>query len=179
VRRLVVQAFATGVLAASLLAPGGAAAVLPEALTADLPALRLSGEGRMRWFGLLLYEAQLWVDGPQWRWEAPFALDIRYARGFDGARIAQVSSDEIRRLGLADGRKLMDWRAAMERAFPDVKPGEHIVGVYRPGVGVDFFHEGRATAAIRDPEFARAFFSIWLDPKTREPKLRAALLGRP
>ena len=29
----------------------------------------------------------------------------------------------------------------------------------------------------RDPEFARAFFAIWLGPQTSAPKLRAALLN--
>jgi len=32
--------------------------------------------------------------------------------------------------------------------------------------------------AIEDPEFARVFFAIWLDPRTQTPDLRAALLGR-
>jgi hypothetical protein len=30
---------------------------------------------------------------------------------------------------------------------------------------------------IDDAEFARAFFAIWLDPKTSEPSLRKQLLG--
>jgi len=30
---------------------------------------------------------------------------------------------------------------------------------------------------IRDPEFAEAFFAIWLDPRTRDPELRQQLLG--
>ena len=65
----------------------------------------------------------------------------------------------------------------MRKAFPDVKGGDHITGVYRPAVGVEFFHQGQSTGVIGDLDFARAFFSIWLDPATREPKLRAALLG--
>ena len=79
---------------------------LSAVITAGSPDLRLLGEGRMRWFGLHLYDAALWVSG------------------------------------------------------------------------AEFFPLGRSTGAIRDPEFARVFFSIWLDPRTREPKLRAALLGR-
>lgn len=159
------------------LAAPAAATTVPDAVRADLPAARLSGEGRMRWFGLLLYDARLWVDGPAWSWDVPFALDLDYARDFSGARIAQASADEIKRIGLADGTKLAGWKDAMTRAFPDVRKGEHIVGLYRPGQGVEFFHQGRSTGPIRDPEFARAFFSIWLDAKTREPRLRAALLG--
>lgn len=157
-----------------------------QANTAALPAevqvrqneLRVLGHGKMRWFGLLLYDAALWVSGGEWQWDRTFALDIRYARAFAGEKLAAASIDEMMRLGYRDKRKLALWRERMLSAFPDVKSGERITGVYRPGVGAEFFHEGRLTASIDDPEFARAFFSIWLDPGTREPKLRAALLGR-
>ena len=36
---------------------------------------------------------------------------------------------------------------------------------------------GKPTGEIRDAEFARLFFGIWLSPKTSEPELRAALLA--
>jgi hypothetical protein len=84
----------------------------------------------------------------------------------------------MRRLGYEDGTKLDRWRQAMVEAFPNVRKGDRITGVFRPGEGAQFFHNGRLTAMVADPEFARAFFSIWLDPKTREPKLRAALIGQ-
>lgn len=151
---------------------------LPVAVQAGEADLRVLGHGKMRWFGLLLYDAALWVSGTEWQWTRTFALDIRYARAFSGERLAAASVDEMMRLGYRDARKLAAWRERMLTAFPDVKSGERITGVFRPAVGVEFFHEGRSTAAIDDPEFARAFFSIWLDPATREPKLRAALLGR-
>lgn len=143
----------------------------------DGDRFRVLGQGRMRWFGLTLYDAALWVAGDRWQWERPFALELRYARDFEGRRLAAASVDEMRRIGFDDARRLAAWREAMLEAFPDVRKGETITGVYHPGEGAEFFHQGRRTAAIRDPEFARAFFSIWLDPRTREPKLRAALLG--
>jgi hypothetical protein len=31
---------------------------------------------------------------------------------------------------------------------------------------------------VADAQFALAFFSIWLDPRTREPELRESLVGR-
>lgn len=151
---------------------------LPPAVVADSPELRLLGAGRMRWFGLLLYDASLWVNGAEWQWDRPFALDLHYAREFSGRRIAEASADEIRRMGLADPARIDGWRAEMLRVFPDVKSGDRITGVYRPGEGAEFFLHGRSIGAIRDPEFARVFFSIWLDTRTREPRLRAALLGR-
>lgn len=132
----------------------------------------------MRWFGLHIFDAALWVTGRELQWDETFALDIRYARDFSGARIADASADEIRRLGVADNRRVEYWREQMARIFPDVSKGESITGVYRPGVGAEFFHQGRAVGSLRDADFARAFFSIWLDPRTREPRLRASLLGQ-
>lgn len=149
-----------------------------ESLNAGGAEFRVLGQGRMRWFGLLLYDAALWTPGDRWRWDAPFALDLRYAREFQGVKLADASVDEMRRLGYLDDSKLARWRQAMVDAFPDVRKNDRITGVFRPGEGAEFFHNGRPTARIADPEFARAFFSIWLDPKTREPKLRAALTGQ-
>ncbi len=170
-----------GAAMALALAPAGAAAVtlpLPEPLARGEAEYRVLGSGRMRWFGLHLYDAALWVTGREHQWDQPFALDIRYARDFSGVRIAEVSADEIRRLGAGDLRRIELWQEQMARIFPDVRKGDHLTGLFRPGIGAEFFHQGRSVGTVRDLEFARAFFSIWLDPRTREPRLRASLLGQ-
>jgi hypothetical protein len=43
---------------------------------------------------------------------------------------------------------------------------------------VRFFVNGRLGGELRDTEFARFFFGIWLSPQTSEPSLRQALLGQ-
>ena len=40
-----------------------------------------------------------------------------------------------------------------------------------------FFLNGAETCVITDASFSGAFFGIWLDPATRGPESRAALLG--
>ena len=50
---------------------------LPAVITAGSPDLRVLGEGRMRWFGLHLYDAALWVSGTDWQWDNEFVLDPR------------------------------------------------------------------------------------------------------
>jgi len=44
-------------------------------------------------------------------------------------------------------------------------------------VGCRFYVGDQLQHEIRDPEFAEAFFAIWLDPRTRDPELRQQLLG--
>ena len=161
-----------------LLTPIGASALsLPEPVARSFPDLRLAGEGRLRWFGLHIYDAALWISGVRWNGEQEFALDIRYARDVESRKLVQTSLDEMRRLGFADERRLGRWGHEMTRVLPDVRKGEHITGVNRPATGVEFYLQGRLVGTIADPEFARAFFAIWLDARTREPDLRQSLIG--
>jgi len=151
---------------------------LPAPLLSEAPGLRLLGKGEMRWFGLHLYDATLWSSSRPWSPEQPFALDIEYAREIAGKRLVDSSISEMRRLGVQDEDKLARWAEALARVFPDVKKGDRIVGVHLPGKGASFYHQGQPTGSIDDPEFAEAFFATWLDPRTREPSLRKALLGQ-
>ncbi len=57
----------------------------------------------------------------------------------------------------------------MSQAFVDVKDGTRITGVFLPEQGCRFYVDGQLQHVIDDPEFARAFFSIWLDPQTAAP----------
>lgn len=165
-------------LAVALMGSLNAAALaLPEPIGREYPGLQLAGEGRLRWFGLLIYDASLWIEGGRWNSRREFALDIRYARDFEGGQLAGASIDEMRRLGFGSGQQLARWRSELSRLFPDVRKGEHITGVNIPGQGARFYHQGRLAGSIDDPEFAAAFFAIWLDERTREPRLRQALLG--
>lgn len=153
-----------------LLLAGGAAAVLPQ-------DWRLQGQGEMRWFGFRLYQASLWAPGGRWQPEQPYALELRYSRDIPSARLVQASIEEMQRLGNADDARLLRWQVELERVFPDVRSGDVIHGVHLPQRGAEFYHQGRLTGRIEDVDFARAFFAIWLDPRTREPALRASLLG--
>ena len=135
------------------------------------------GTGEFRRFGFLVYEATLWAagDDPQ---RPPLALKLTYKRNIAGKDIAEASVKEIRNLGIADESRLQAWGELMTKMFPNVRPGDHILGLNLPG-GARFFYNDQAVGKVDDPAFARAFFAIWLDLKTSAPELRAALLKRP
>ncbi len=137
------------------------------------------GEGTLRWFGLKIYEATLWTGGGAPDFARPFRLELRYARRLRGAAIAERSAEEIARLGFGTPAQRATWLEDMRGLFPDVDEGDALAGEHVPGRGARFTRNGHPLGEIADPAFSRAFFSIWLDPRTREPGLRAALLGRP
>ena len=153
----------------------------PEYLRTILPDARLQGSGNFTWFGLKIYSAELWSEKavviPNQFTTSSFALDLHYARTLHGEKIAIASIDEIKKLGIGNPAKHAAWLASMKSLFPDVEKGTHLTGIYAPGKATQFFRDGQLIGEISDPEFGPAFFAIWLDAKTSEPKLRKSLLG--
>ena len=135
------------------------------------------GSGEMRFFGFRLYRATLWVAGADIE-ASPHALTLHYHRDISREQLVSASLDEMRRLGTADAA-VERWKTDLNRVFPDVKEGDRIIGLHLPGKGARFFHQGKLTGEVNDPEFARRFFAIWLDPRTRSPDVRSLLLKRP
>jgi hypothetical protein len=173
-------------LAATLLAAGGARAQsptptgVPPELNAELPGARPLGSATLRFFGLRVYDARLWVGGqaPGADWAAaPFALELLYARSLKGEQIAERSLVEMRRQGEIAEPVAERWLGNMKQLFPDVDAGDRITGLNLPGTGVRFYVNGRLRGEPREADFARMFFGIWLSPRTSEPAMREQLLG--
>jgi len=158
--------------------PSNSPANLPAHIQQELPNARLSGEGSYRWFGLKIYDAALWVgESGYQKNSARFILNLSYARNLYGERIAQASIDEIRQLDMGSSAQQQAWFTSMKALFPDVKEGTQISGVFIPEHGARFYRDGNLLGEIKDPEFARAFFAIWLDPRTSAAGLRNKLLA--
>jgi hypothetical protein len=83
----------------------------------------------------------------------------------------------MEKLGIVPAAQRDAWLQRMTALFPDVNPGDAITGVNLPNRGIRFWRTDRPLGTVDDPAFARAFFSIWLDPKTTAPDLRKSLLG--
>lgn len=157
------------------------APAMPLEIGDALPDARLQGGMRFRWFGLHVYDARLWTATPLRVDEdlasRPYALELAYVRRLEGKAIAERSLDEMKRLEAVSTAEAQEWLQAMRVAFPDVAPGDRLVGLHRPGRGVQFLHNGRVTGEVGERRFARLFFGIWLSSASREPALRAQLMG--
>jgi hypothetical protein len=154
----------------------GAAFAAPAHIEAHLTHARLAGQGPFTWFGLKIYDAELWVGEKGYAPGAPFVLELRYARKLSGGRIAEASVDQMEKAGAGTPLQRAAWLGRMKEIFPDVQDGSRISGVFLPAGGARFYLDGRPLASVPDPEFARAFFAIWLDPATTARTLRTALL---
>lgn len=156
-----------------------AASTLHASPLPHLPNFEAVGSGTMRFFGLRIYDATLWSPGGVWSANQPYALELVYARSFEGAAIAQRSIEEMRAQRAYPTATLTRWEQQMGALFPDVTSGDRLTGVRMPGEGAAFYSGTRKLGQIDDEAFADAFFGIWLDPATRAPGLRARLLKLP
>jgi chalcone isomerase-like protein len=59
----------------------------------------------------------------------------------------------------------------------DVKAGERLTFIHKPGTGVQVDVNGVVRGTVKGDDFARAFLSIWLGAEPPNPGIKAGLLG--
>jgi len=151
----------------------------PPELAAELPGAHWRGGGAMRFLGMRIYDARLWApqavtgDGAG----QPLALELVYARNIKADLIVSSSLREMQRVGPFSEEQAARWTRAMAPLFPDIRPGDRVTGIQRPGRSARFYLNGTLRGEVADAEFTRLFFGIWLSPRTSDPQLRQQLLG--
>jgi hypothetical protein len=154
---------------------------VPEELQSELSEPLLRGRAKLTVWGFEIYNASLWVtpafNAADFSNHA-FAIELAYLRDFKCEAIASRSMTEMARQANWNTAHRAHWEAQMRDVFPDVKAGDRITGVNVPGVGARFLINGKPGGEIRDPEFARFFFGIWLSAASSDTKMRLALLGQ-
>jgi hypothetical protein len=135
------------------------------------------GEARLKIMFWDIYDAKLSAMNGEYQEGTPMALSLSYLRDFDGEDIASRSIDEMRDLGYKDEILLAKWFEQMRSLFPNVKKGENITGALDEKQSTHFYYQGMSLGIIEDVNFSKAFFGIWLNENTSEPKMRKKLLG--
>ncbi|MBU3605436.1 chalcone isomerase family protein [Polynucleobacter sp. MWH-Creno-3A4] len=140
-----------------------------------LNSAKLQGSGKLTWWGFHIYDASFYRSANPASSE--FALDIRYHKSFSGVSIANRSVEEMKKIGVPEAQASL-WGKELANFLPDIESGQTLTAVYNPPQGTLFYHDGKRIAQVPGADFSKAFFGIWLDPKTSAPKLRKDLLGQ-
>ncbi|WAC48142.1 chalcone isomerase family protein [Asticcacaulis sp. SL142] len=140
-----------------------------------VPSAQKVGAGRFSHLGFDIFDATLYAPQSRYNASGPFALKLEYLRNIKGKSITDNSVKEIQKQGVS-ADKLNRWREQMAAIFPDVSKGASITGIRDASGHALFYSGGRLLGTIRDAEFSRAFFNIWLGPKAPQT-LRDKLLG--
>ena len=152
---------------------------LPEPVANGDYELRRVGAGDLSWLGRPVYAASLWT--PAGRFDGygsgePVALSLWYQRSFSRGELVRITRTAWRLLDVADER-CNAWANALQGLWNDVAPGDNLTAVVLPGRATRFYNQDKLLGEVSDPAFGPAFLSIWLDPRSVLPDLRARLLG--
>jgi hypothetical protein len=132
------------------------------------------GSGKFTYFGLNIYQAKyLSLESSI---KNSIALELKYSKNFSGESIANETIKQMRKIGV-NHPNIEKWGNDLKNIFPDIEKGHTLTGVYIPQKGTIFLHNGNKIGEMLGDEFSKAFFGIWLDPKTSAPELRTQLLS--
>jgi hypothetical protein len=131
------------------------------------------GEGRLIYWGFKLYDAQLYASKES---QGGYALDLNYLRQFEAQDLYKQTLEEMQKMGVTKEKRAL-WDPQLSKAFKTVKKGDSITAIKKSRDLTQLFHNGQLISEIRGEELSKAFFGIWLHPRTSVPKLRLSLLG--
>jgi hypothetical protein len=179
--RVVFVSIQVAVALGAVVAPAlvaAAAVTLPPSVITLAPGLHRLGTARHTVFGLHVFNATLWVAGPQWSPTEAHALDVEASRDIPPSRLVNGVIDEMRDLRAANNQQRLMWKQRLDRIVPTLARGDQLVILCLPNQQTVIFHNGSTTGSIDDPNFGSALFRVWLDPRASRQDIRSALLQK-
>jgi Chalcone isomerase-like len=149
---------------------------LPPTVLSKAPGMHPFGKGRHSWLGIRVYDATLWIVGPQWSAAAPHALDIEPGRDVPADTLVKSAIAQMRDLKLGDARQLGIWQAEMKKLIPNVKQGDQVVIFCSDTNRTLSYLNNSSTGEVDDPSFCPAIMGVWLHPQTKHQAMRKSLL---
>jgi len=134
---------------------------------------KVQGQGRMTYWGFDLYDAKLL----QLNNSSGYALRIDYLKNFKSDDLREQTIKEMTQLGVPEENR-KKWSNDLKDIFPNIATGNSLTAIYRPKVGTIFLHNEKYIGQMAGDDFSKAFFAIWLDPRTSAPQLRSQLLSQ-
>ncbi len=99
--------------------------------------------------------------------------------------VRNVGADDLRK-GWSEGFEknardqlpaLKERIAMLNGWMTDVKTGERLTFIHKPGTGLQVDVNGAVKGTIKGDDFARAFLAIWLGADPPNPEIKSGLLG--
>ena len=107
----------------------------------------------------------------------PKELILHFVRDVDGAELSDGWDEGFENNAENQLPALKQRIDAFKGLMVDVKTGQRLRLVHKPGTGVRVDVDGTVKGTIEGDDFARALFSIWLGPHPPNADLKAGLLG--
>ncbi len=157
----------------------------PEQMQAEGATLKLNGLGlrQATFLKVNVYVAALYVTQPSKDANAilksgtPKELILHFVRDVGSSDLSKGWHEGFENNAQSQLPALKDRIESFKGMMPDVKKGEQLRLIYKPGAGVQVVVNKAVKGTIKGDDFAQALFSIWLGANPPNAELKAGLLG--
>ena len=157
----------------------------PEHVQVDGSDLTLNGLGlrKATFLKVNVYVAALYVAQPSRdpmalvESSGPDELILHFVRNVGADDLTKAWNEGFARNSKDQVVALQERIAKLNGWMADVKSGQRLTFIRRPGAGIQVDANGTVKGTIEGDDFARAFFAIWLGATPPNPELKSGLLG--
>lgn len=157
----------------------------PDRMTVDGSELTLNGVGARKatFLKVNVYVAALYVAKPSRDPKAlvaasgPDELILHFVRNVGIDDLTKAWNEGFERNSKQQLPAFKDRIAKLNSWMTDMKTGQRLTFVRRPGVGIEVGVDGKLKGTVEGDDFARALLSIWLGETPPNPELKQGLLG--
>lgn len=172
-------------LAGSSLAGRKAGVTMPDTVVIAKQQLVLNGMGlrEATWLDIDVYVAGLYVQHPTSNADALIRNDevkqlvLQFVRDVGHGDIVKAWHEGFQGNATVPLAKLDPYIKQLDAWMPSFKDGDTLTFTYIPGQGVSVDINGVRKGVIKDADFARSLFAIWLGARPPTKDLKRGLLG--
>ena len=185
-KRLALQAFVVAALGMGVAQGKECKGVsFPDQAQVEGSNLTLNGLGMRQAtaFKVNVYVAALYVAKPSNDANAllasntPSELILQFVRDVGANDIRKGWSEGFEKNAKDQLPALKDRIGELNAWMADVKTGDRLTFIHKPGTGLEVNVKGAAKGTIKGDDFAKAFLSIWLGAEPPNPEVKAGMLG--
>ncbi len=157
----------------------------PDQMQVEGTALTLNGLGlrQATFLKVNVYVAALYVAKPSkdpapiLGSNTPSELVLQFVRDVGADDLRKGWDEGFAKNSGAQLPALKERIAMLNGWMGDMKTGQRLVFIHKPGAGIEVTVNGTAKGTIKGDDFAKAFLSIWLGADPPNPEIKSGLLG--
>jgi hypothetical protein len=185
-KRTMLQAFVVAALSTGIAQGKECNGVsFPDQLQVEGSSLSLNGLGlrlatmlKVKVYVAALYVAKTSSDpGALLASSAPSELILQFVRDVGADDIRKGWEEGFEKNSKAQLPALKERIAMLNGWMADVKSGQRLTFVHKPGAGIEVNVNGAVKGTVKGDDFAKAFLSIWLGGDPPNSEIKAGLLG--
>ena len=107
----------------------------------------------------------------------PSELILQFVRNVGAEDLQKGWSEGFEKNSKDQLGALKDRIATFNGWMTDVKTGDRLIFIHKPGAGIEVNVNGTVKGTIKGDDFAKALLSIWLGSDPPNPEIKAGILG--